>query len=77
MTREEYEAFVTQHGRAPLAIDFESDALVVEHFTMLYLRMIDGYVGIVAELRGANAQGKTLDETRRNLREAVALILNR
>ena len=34
-----------------------------------------GYIGYVAELPGANTQGKTLDETRGNLTEAIQLIL--
>ncbi len=34
-----------------------------------------GYVGYVEELPGANAQGETLDETRANLRESVALVI--
>ena len=34
-----------------------------------------GYIGFVAELPGANTQGETLEETRENLREAVALLL--
>ncbi len=34
-----------------------------------------GYVAWVQELPGANTQGDTLDEARRNLQEAVQLIL--
>jgi len=34
-----------------------------------------GYIGYVAELPGANAQGETLQETRENLVDAVMLIL--
>lgn len=34
-----------------------------------------GYVGFVEELPGANTQGKTLEEARANLEEAVALVL--
>ncbi len=34
-----------------------------------------GYVSFVAELPGANTQGETLAETRENLQEAIALIL--
>jgi predicted RNase H-like HicB family nuclease len=32
-------------------------------------------VGTVAELPGANTQGGTIEETRENLKEAVALLL--
>lgn len=34
-----------------------------------------GYIGFVEELPGANTQGKTLEETRENLQEAIALVL--
>ena len=34
-----------------------------------------GYIGYVAELPGANTQGETIEETRENLKEAVALLL--
>jgi len=34
-----------------------------------------GYIGYIEELPGANTQGKTLAETRQNLIEAVALVL--
>jgi len=33
------------------------------------------WLGYVEELPGANTQGKTLDEARENLREAVQLII--
>ena len=35
-----------------------------------------GYIGYVAGLPGANAQGETLQETRENLTEAIQLILS-
>ncbi|HSU24917.1 MAG TPA: type II toxin-antitoxin system HicB family antitoxin [Pyrinomonadaceae bacterium] len=34
-----------------------------------------GYIGYVAELPGANTQGETIEETRENLKEAGALLL--
>ena len=34
-----------------------------------------GFIGYVAELPGANTQGKTLEEARENLTEAIQLIL--
>lgn len=44
--------------------------------TAIYEKAAEGgYIGYVAELPGANTQGKTLDETRENLREAVTLLL--
>ena len=44
-------------------------------FTAVYRKVSLGYVGFVAEISGANTQGKTLDEARNNLREAVELVL--
>ncbi|MDQ3959954.1 MAG: type II toxin-antitoxin system HicB family antitoxin [Pseudomonadota bacterium] len=35
----------------------------------------EGYVAFVEELPGANTQGKTLEEARANLDEAVMLVL--
>ena len=44
-------------------------------FTAVYKKVKNWYVGYVEELPGANTQGKTLKETRENLREAIELIL--
>jgi predicted RNase H-like HicB family nuclease len=44
-------------------------------FTAVFEKVDDSYVGYVEELPGANTQGKTLDEARANLREAVELIV--
>ncbi len=44
-------------------------------FTAVFLKVPEGYVGFVEELPGANTQGKTLKEVRRNLRESVQLVL--
>ena len=44
-------------------------------FTAVFLKVPEGYVGFVEELPGANTQGATLEETRKNLKEAVRLIL--
>jgi predicted RNase H-like HicB family nuclease len=43
--------------------------------TAVFRRVSEGYIGFVQELPGANTQGATLAETRRNLREAIRLIL--
>ena len=48
---------------------------VALQFTAVYQKVPEGFIGFVEELPGANTQGETLDETRRNLHEAVALIL--
>jgi len=34
-----------------------------------------GYIGYVEELPGANTQGSTIEETKRNLVEAIQLVL--
>ena len=44
-------------------------------FTAVFRQVQEGYIGFVEELPGANTQGSTLEEARRNLREAVELVL--
>ena len=44
------------------------------HLTAVFQQVPEGYIGFVEELPGANTQGKTLEETRANLQEAVALV---
>ncbi len=44
-------------------------------FTAVFRKVPEGYIGFVEELPGANTQGETLDETRRNLEEAITLVL--
>jgi predicted RNase H-like HicB family nuclease len=39
-------------------------------FTAVYRKVPEGFFAFVEELPGANTQGATLDEARRNLREA-------
>jgi len=43
--------------------------------TAVFRKVPEGYIGFVEELPGANTQGATLAETRRNLREAIRLVL--
>jgi predicted RNase H-like HicB family nuclease len=43
--------------------------------TAVFQQVPEGYIGFVEELPGANTQGKTLDEVRSNLEEAVQLVL--
>ncbi len=43
--------------------------------TAVFRKVPEGYIGFAEELPGANSQGGTLEETRANLREAVALII--
>ena len=44
-------------------------------FTAVYRQVPEGFIAFVEELPGANAQGATLEEARRNLEEAVNLVL--
>jgi len=45
------------------------------YFTAVFRKVSRGYIGFVEELPGANTQGRTLKETRENLSEAIALVL--
>jgi predicted RNase H-like HicB family nuclease len=44
-------------------------------FTAVFRRVPEGYIAFVEELPGANTQGKTIEEARANLQEAVTLVL--
>ena len=44
-------------------------------FTAVYKKVPEGYIGFVEELPGANTQGKTLEEARANLQEAIEMTL--
>ncbi len=43
--------------------------------TAVFQKSPYGFIGYVEELPGANTQGKTLEETRKNLVEAIRLVL--
>jgi len=45
------------------------------NLTAVFEKVPEGYIAFVEELPGANAQGRTLDEARENLREAVELVV--
>lgn len=44
------------------------------NLTAVYRKVPEGYIAYVEELPGANTQGETLEEARRNLEEAVRLV---
>ena len=46
-----------------------------EQLTAVFQEVPEGYIGFVEELPGANTQGRTLEEARANLQEAVQLDL--
>ena len=47
----------------------------MEKFTAVFDHEGDWWIGYVEELPGANTQGRTLDEARENLKEAIHLVL--
>jgi predicted RNase H-like HicB family nuclease len=47
----------------------------MEKFTAIFEQEGDWWIGYVEELPGANTQGRTLEEARENLKEAVQLII--
>jgi len=47
----------------------------MEKFTAVYEQDGKWWIGYVEELPGTNTQGRTLAETRENLKEAVQLII--
>ena len=46
-----------------------------ETLTAVFEKSPYGYIGYIEELPGANTQGKTLEETKRNLIEAIELVI--
>jgi predicted RNase H-like HicB family nuclease len=44
-------------------------------FTGIFEKVGDWYIAYAEELPGANTQGRTLEEARENLREAIELVL--
>ena len=46
-----------------------------EKLTAVFRKSPHGYIGYIEELPGANTQGNTLEETKKNLIEAVQLVL--
>ena len=43
--------------------------------TAVFRKVPEGYIGFVEELPGANTQGETLEETKRNLLEAFSMVM--
>lgn len=69
------EAGGVNHWRSAggLTVSF-SPAMDIQ-LTAVFRAVPEGYIAFVEELPGANTQGATLDEARRNLRDAVALVM--
>jgi predicted RNase H-like HicB family nuclease len=49
--------------------------IMKRQFTAVYQKRGKWYIGYVEEIPGVNTQGRTLAETRRNLKEALHLVL--
>lgn len=47
----------------------------MEKFTAVFEQEGEWWIGYIEELPGANTQGRTLAEARKNLKEAVRLII--
>ena len=48
---------------------------MIGQFTAAYIKQGKWYLGYVEEIPGVNTQGKTLAETKENLKEALVLVL--
>lgn len=48
---------------------------MIGQFTAVYIKQGKWYIGYVEEIPGANTQGRTLAETRKNLKEALTMVL--
>jgi predicted RNase H-like HicB family nuclease len=53
----------------------DQEAKELGPFTAVFERHGDWCIGCVEELPGANTQGRTLEEARENLKEAVELVI--
>ena len=48
---------------------------MIGQFTATYMKQSKWYIGFVQEVPGVNTQGKTLAEVKRNLKEALIMVL--
>ena len=48
---------------------------MIGQFTAVYLKRGKWYIGYVEEISGVNTQGRTLAEVKRNLKEALVMVL--
>jgi len=48
---------------------------ILNTYTAVFVKDGDMYAAYAEELPGANTQGKTIDEARENLKEAISLII--
>ncbi len=50
---------------------------MVKQFTAIYKKSGKWYLGWIEEIPGVNTQGRTLKETKENLKEALLLIVDK
>ncbi len=48
---------------------------ITNNYTAVIIKDDDMYIAYAEELPGANTQGKTLDEVRENLKEAIRMVI--
>ena len=48
---------------------------MIGQFTAVYLKRGKWYIGYVEEISGVNTQGRTLAEAKRNLKDALVMVL--
>ena len=48
---------------------------MVAQFTAVYMKRGKWYIGYVEEISGVNTQGRTLAEVKKNLKEALIMVL--
>jgi predicted RNase H-like HicB family nuclease len=56
-----------------VALQLASSGGIME-LTAVFKKVPEGYIAWVEELPGANTQGRTLEEARENLQEAIRLV---
>ena len=44
-------------------------------FTAVFQKVLEGYIGFIEELPGANTQAETIEEAREGLHEAASLVI--
>ncbi len=54
---------------------FDIEDKMTISLTAIYKKVPEGYIAFVEELPGANTQGYTIEETRKNLEEAIQMVL--
>jgi len=54
---------------------YDKDKNMQITLTAVFEEVKEGFIGYVEELPGANTQGKTIEETKRNLKEAIGFVL--